>query len=110
MSPWGLPSAHAGPPSYWRFHDSLQGLAVPHSGPGLGADCCPQCQPFSLDFRGARWGGLRPPLLLFRFRFEFSKRLLCAHLWSETQDAILGLLKLWKTLMNTNLPLKFSCT
>lgn len=45
--------------------------------------------------------------LLSRFRCAFSKRSLCAHLWSETQDDNLGLLKLWKTLMNTNLSLKF---
>lgn len=43
--------------------DSLLGLSVQHSGPGLGADCRPQCLPCLLGFRGwgqlgARWSGL----------------------------------------------------
>lgn len=84
------------------FPNSLEGLSVQASGAGFRAGCSSQC------LAEVTLGHTRVAFCLLCLSFAFSKHFLCVPLWADAQNTILALLKLWETLMNINLPLKFS--
>ena len=106
----GAPSPHAGSPRYWRFSNSLQELSVQRSGQDSVLAVILNAAVYTwLPRLRSRRPRLGRPLTssASRCRFAFSKRFPCKHFWADSGRHS-SFLKLWKTLMNSNLSLQVS--